>query len=203
MTKLAWAATAAFVLMLSGTAAVHAEEAAIPERVLGKKDAPVTIQEFASLTCSHCAEFTVTILPELEKRYVDTGKVRFIFRDFPLDGIALKASAVAHCMPAEQFYPFVNVLYKNLEQWAFSKNPEQVLMQYAKLGGLAEEKAKACLQDPKKLDELVAARTAAQQKYDIDATPTFIFNDGKEKLVGAQKLEEFTAVIDRLLEAKK
>ena len=76
-------------------------------------------------------------------------------------------------------------------------------MQYAKLGGLAEEKAKACLQDPKKLDDLVAARTAAQQKYDIDATPTFIFNDGKEKLVGAQKLEEFTAVIDRLLEAKK
>lgn len=203
MKKHVLAAMALVLLMLSGSLSARAETSELQERSLGKKDAPVTVMEFASLTCTHCAEFTTQVLPELDKRYIATGKVRFVFHDFPLDGIALKASALAHCMPAEQFYPFINVLYKNLEQWAFSKTPEQTITQYAKLGGLSEDKAKACLQDTKILDALVAARTEAQDKYDINSTPTFIFNDGKEKLVGARKLEEFTAVIDKLLAAKK
>ncbi|MDD5585744.1 MAG: DsbA family protein [Alphaproteobacteria bacterium] len=203
MTKLSWALMAAVVLLFSGTSGLHAGEASLPDHVLGKKDAPVTIQEFASLTCSHCAEFTVDILPQIEKRYVETGKVKFIFHDFPLDGVALKAAAVARCMPAEQYYPFINVLFKNLQQWTLSKDPEKTIVQYAKLGGLPEEKALACIKDSKMLDALVAERTEAQRKYSIDATPTFVFNDGKEKLVGARKLEEFTAVIDRLLAEKK
>src|SRR5262249_31135009 len=86
--------------------AMAADTVTVPERILGKADAPVTVEEFVSLTCSHCADFYTNILPELEKNYVETGKVKFILRDFPLDGLALKAAALARCMPEEQYYPF-------------------------------------------------------------------------------------------------
>ncbi len=201
MTKPLLAALAATFFLFANVLPTHAESAVLKERALGKKDAPVTIQEFASLTCSHCADFTTKILPELEKKYIATGKVRYVFHDFPLDGIALKASALAHCMPDEQYHAFLNVLYKNLDQWAFGKSPEQTITQYAKLGGLSEDKAKACLQDTKMLDALVTARTEAQEKYDIKSTPTFILNEGQEKIVGTRKLEDFSAAIDRLLAA--
>jgi protein-disulfide isomerase len=203
MTKLSWAFVAAVVVLFSSASGLRAEEAAPPERFLGKKDAPVTIEEFASLTCSHCAQFTVEFLPNLEKKYIETGKVKFIFRNFPLDGASLKAAALAHCMPTEQYYPFINVLFKNLQQWTTSKDLEQTLVQYAMLGGLAEDKAKECINNAKTQEDLVAARTGAQQKHDIDATPTFIFNGGKEKLVGAHKIDDFTVIIDRLLAEKK
>jgi protein-disulfide isomerase len=203
MTKLIQTTLVAAVLLLAGAPQLHAEEAVLKELFLGKPDAPVTLQEFASLTCSHCAEFTVDILPELEKKYIETGKLRYIYRDFPIDGVALKASALAHCMPAEQYYAFINVLSKNQQQWAMGKEPEKTLVQFAKLGGLAEDKAKACLKDSNMLDALVAARNEAQDKYDVNSTPTFIFNEGQDKIVGARKLEEYTVVIDRLLAAKK
>ena len=110
-------------------------------QTLGKANAPITVDEFVSLTCGHCAHFYTTILPEIEKNYIATGKVKFILHDFPMDGIALKAAALAHCMPTEQYYPFINVLYKNQLAWAGAPKPEQVLIQYAKLGGLPEAEA--------------------------------------------------------------
>ena len=194
---------AALALLLLAAAPVARAESVIPERVLGKANAPVTVDEFASLTCSHCAEFANVVLPEIEKRYVDTGKVKLVFHDFPLDGTALKAAALARCMPAAQFYPFLSVLYKNQEQWARNPSgPETVLIQYAKLGGLDGDKAKACLDDTKMQDTLVAGRTEAGQKYNIEATPTFIINNG-EKILGARSLEEFSAALDRALAAAK
>jgi protein-disulfide isomerase len=186
-----------FGSMASGSATV------LPDRILGKADAPITVEEYVSLTCSHCAEFYNKILPELEPKYVDTGKVRFILRDYPLDGTALKAAAVARCMPEEEFYPFVKTLYSNLAQWATATNPEQVLIQFAKLGGLTEDKAKACLQDKSMQDAIIAERMTASSKFNIEATPTFIINYGAEKLDGAREASEFSAVFDRLLAAKK
>jgi protein-disulfide isomerase len=156
------------------------------------------------LTCSHCAVFSSTILPELEKRYVDKGKVRFILHDFPIDGISLKAAAIARCMPADQYFPFVKTLFKSLATWAASTgNPENNLIQYAKLGGLPEEKAKACLNDTALLDAIIAERTEAGEKYKVEATPTFIINDGAEVIRGAESVETFAAAFDRLLAAKK
>lgn len=197
---------AAFAVILGLACGVaHAENSVIiPERILGKADAPVTVEEYASLTCSHCAEFTDKTLPELEKKYVATGKVRFILRDFPLDGTALKAAALARCMPAEQYYPFVKTLYKNQGSWAFGGLPEaeKILTQYAKLGGLPEAKAKACLQDTKLQDALVAARIEASQKTGVEATPTFIINNGAETVKGAKPVAEFAAAFDRLLAPK-
>lgn len=174
----------------------------VPERVLGKTDAPVTVEEFISLTCPHCADFYVNTLPQLEKQYVDTGKVKFILRDFPLDGVSLKAAALARCMPADEFYPFISVLYKNQGSWAFAADPDKVLIQYASLGGLAEDKAKECLADTKMQDALIAGRTGAQKKYDIQATPTFVIN-GTDQIKGAQPADVFAAEFDKFLGHKK
>ncbi len=175
----------------------------LPDRVLGKTDAPVTVEEYVSLTCTHCAEFYTTTLPELETKYVDTGKVRFILRDFPLDGVALKAATLARCMPEDEYYPFIKTVYKSQMSWATAPNPETILMQYAKLGGLSDDKAKACLADTKLQDAIVAERTTATQNLNIQATPTFVMNNGAEKIEGAQPAAAFAAAFDRLLAAKK
>lgn len=188
-------------LLTIGTLPAFADEAVIPERVLGKADAPITVEEYVSLTCSHCAAFYNDTLPDLEKTYVDSGKVKFILRDFPLDGLALKAAAVARCMPVDEYYPFVKVLYKNQTSWIASKEPEKTIIQYARLGGLSEEKATACMQDTKMQDAIAAGIGKAKQKVGIEATPTFIIN-GTEKLQGAQPAAKFTEAFDRLLGAK-
>jgi len=192
-----------FLLCLLTAATARAEPTALPDRILGNPDAPVTVEEYVSLTCSHCAEFYNAVLPELEKRYVETGKVRFILRDFPLDGVALKAAVLARCMPAEQYYPFIRMIYKNQAAWIVSKEPEKTLMQYAKLGGLPEDKAKACLADTGLQDAVVAERTNAAEKLNIEATPTFIINGGAETVKGAQNVDNFSATFDRLLAEKK
>jgi protein-disulfide isomerase len=192
-------AFAALVFLLGATARA---ETALSEHALGNADAPVTIVEYASLTCSHCADFFENTLPDLRKRYIDTGKVRLIFRDFPLDGVALKAAAVANCMPKDEFFPFIGVLYKGLTNWAVSSNPELYLIQYAKLGGLSEDRAKECLSDLTLMDALVKERTEATDKHDIKATPTFILNNGEEKITGARGIDDFAPVIDKLLAAK-
>jgi len=203
MTKTLLAVTVFFILLGAGSLPARASGNVLAERSKGKPDAPIVVKEYSSLTCSHCGDFFIKTLPELEKKYVETGKVRFVFLDFPLNGIDLKASAVAHCMPKDQYFPFVSTLYKNIEQWALAENPEQTLIQFAKLGGLDEEKAKACIKNTKMLDTFVAQRSEASQKYDIKATPTFVINDGKEKLEGARELKDFTAVFDKLLAEKK
>jgi protein-disulfide isomerase len=190
------------VVLLTVSAVSYAAETHIPERILGKANAPITVDEYVSLTCSHCAQFYNDTLPELEKKYVDSGKVRFILHDFPLDNVALKASAIARCMPEEEFYPFVKVLYKHLPNWATAPDPEKALLQYAKLGGLGEEKAKECLADSKLQDALIAGRMEATQKIGVEATPTFVIN-GKETLNGAQLAPAFAKIFDRLLAAKK
>jgi protein-disulfide isomerase len=181
----------------------YADDTAVPERILGKPDAPITVEEFVSLTCPHCAAFTTETLPILEKAYIDTGKVRFILRDFPLDGIGLKAAALARCMPADEFYPFINVLYKNQGTWALAPNPESIIIQYAKLGGLGEDRAKACLTDSKMQDAIVAEREAAGKKYKVDSTPTFIVNGGAATIKGAQPPDVFGGTFDKILAEKK
>jgi protein-disulfide isomerase len=187
----------------AGSASASAQTTILPDRIRGNIDAPVTVEEYISLTCPHCAEFYLTTLPELEKRYVDTGKVKFILRDFPLDGTALKAATIARCMPEEQFYPFITILYQTQTSWALLPNPESQIMQYARLGGLSEDKAKACLKDTKLQDAIVTERTDAAQKYNIESTPTFVMNNGAEKISGAVSIDAFSSLFDRLLAIKK
>jgi protein-disulfide isomerase len=174
----------------------------LPDIILGKTDAPVTVEEFVSLTCPHCADFYNNVLPELEKKYVETGKVKFILRDYPLDGTALKAAALARCMPADEFYPFIKTLYKNQATWV-GGDTDNVLIGYVRLGGLDGDKAKACLNDDKMQDAVIAERTTLGAKFNIESTPTFVLNAGADTIVGVQSVATFEAAIDRLLAAKK
>jgi len=171
--------------------------------VLGSDKAPIKVDEYMSLNCGHCADFFEKTMPELEKKYVETGKVRFVMHDFPLNRDSLKAAAIARCMPEDQYLPFIKTLFSAMNTWAFSGNPEAKLVQYAALGGLAADKAKACANDKKLQDEIIADRVAAVSKYHIEATPTFVVNDGAEIINGALSAEEFSALFDRLLAKKK
>src|SRR6478735_6633041 len=108
------------------------------ESAIGDATAPVTIIEYSSLTCPHCAAFHTQTLPELTKRYIDTGKVRLVLRDFPLDETALKASVIAHCAGPERVPEFVEVFFTRQQSWARAADPVQALTQLARLGGLGE-----------------------------------------------------------------
>lgn len=196
----------AVLLAVAPLTPVKAIAGTLTEPSLGKANAPLTIIEYASLTCSHCADFYSNVLPEIEKRYVDTGKVRFIYRDFPMDAYALRAATLAHCMPSEQFYPFIKILFSNQSAWIRAPKVEEVLIKYAEMAGLSSDKAKACIADTKMMDELVAVQTEGTAKYEINATPTFIIIDAdkhEDKIVGARSLEDFAATIDGHLAKKK
>lgn len=174
-------------------------KAMLAERALGAPDAPVVILEHSSLSCSHCAHFHTELLPKLKAEYIDTGKVRLILNDFPLNRPALEAAILARCLPADQYFPFVDLTFSTQKAW--SENPA-LLQQNARLAGLTDEKIKACLES-KPLAEGIAARMQeAQQKWKIDSTPTFVFNDGASTLMGSLPYEDFKAEVEKYLPAK-
>lgn len=146
---------------------------------LGKDDAPHTLVEYASLTCPHCAEFTTRILPQLKAKYIDPGKIKYVYRDFPLDRVALDASVLARCLPKERYFPFVETLFETQRSWATAADPRIALKRYSKLAGLSEEQATKCLDDKSLQDAVLAERLEAQNKYQVSATPTLIL-DGKK-----------------------
>jgi protein-disulfide isomerase len=151
------------------------------EPILGQTDAPLTIIEYASLTCPHCARFDARTLPRLRQDWIEPGKARLVFRDFPLDGLALRAAALTHCVPPERYLEFVDTLFKEQPSWAALG--DKAIARVASLGGLSEAQAEACLADTKRIESISAARVAAEKEWGIDATPTF-FIDGM-KIEGA------------------
>jgi protein-disulfide isomerase len=193
------------VMMISvGSAAWADGDDRMADRVLGDPKAPVKVDEYVSLGCSHCAEFYNNILPEIEKKYVDTGKVKLVLHDYPLDGASLKGAALARCMPADEYYPFIKTLYATQAAWAYAGgDPVEKIIGYAKLGGMSEDKAKACVADTKLQDEIIAERTDATDRLKVNATPTFIINDGVDTINGAEPATVFAAAFDKILAAKK
>ena len=167
------------------------------DNVLGSKDAPVTIIEYASLTCPHCAHFDLVTLPKLRTAYIDTGKAKLVFRDFPLDTWALKASMLAHCAGPDRFYGFVDVLFSNQPQWAHVDDPGAALAGIAKIGGIGKEEFDRCMSDSALEEKITKTRFDAEKALDIQSTPTFFVNG--EKLVGAQPFEAFEAAIEKAL----
>ena len=166
------------------------------DRMLGKDDAPVTIVEYASMTCPHCAHFHETVYPELKKRYIETGKVRFIFREFPLDPLAAGASMLARCADKDKFYPLIETLFQQQRQWAVEK-PIPKLLALAKQAGMSEQTFNACLSDQKMLDAMQAEQKRATDKFGVSSTPT-VFINGK-KVVGGTSIEDLAKIIDPLL----
>jgi protein-disulfide isomerase len=155
---------------------------------LGDEKAPVTIIEYASMTCPHCANFHETTYPELKKKYIDTGKVRFIFREFPLDQLAAAAFMLARCGGKERYFPMVETLFQQQRTWAVQR-PLQPLMAIGKQAGLSEAGFNECLKNQQVLDGIEDVRQRAAQKFNVQSTPTFFVN-GKQ-LRGAATLAEF------------
>jgi protein-disulfide isomerase len=168
------------------------------EQILGNPDAPVTIIEYASLTCPHCAQFHKEVLPQLKERYIAPGKVRLIYRDFPLDQTALAAAALAHCAGPERYFSMLDALFETQGNWSRADDPIAALKRLGKLGGLTDEKMDACLADQELAEGILRARLDGQNQYQIGSTPTFII-DGKA-YPGSRDVEEFSALIDPLLD---
>jgi protein-disulfide isomerase len=166
------------------------------DRVLGKPNAPITIVEYASLSCPHCAHFDQAVLPQIKKQWIDTGKAKLIMRDFPLDEPALKAAMIARCAPPDRFYPFVDALFADQPQWVLAPDYQKALVRIAELGGINGQKAEACLNDKALEDKIVKERLAASKDLGVDATPTFFVN-GK-KFTG----EPTVAAFDQLLSSQ-
>jgi len=172
---------------------------ALPDMAIGKADAPVTIVEYASMTCPHCAHFDETTFPELKKRYIDTGKVRYIFREFPLDNLAAAAFMLARCAAKDdpnKYFAMVDTLFKQQQQWAVEK-PLPPMLAIAKQAGFTEESFNACLADQKILDGIEKVRQRAIKQFKVESTPTFFVNG--TKVTGAVSIEDMAKIIDPLL----
>jgi protein-disulfide isomerase len=182
------------------TPEVDLEELAKPgpegDVAVGSEKAPVTIIEYASMTCPHCAHFSETTFPELQKRYIDTGKVRFIFREFPLDPLAAAGFMLARCAGKDKFLPIVETLFAKQRDWMV-QNPVPPLREIAKQFGFTQESFDACLANQKVLDAIQDVRDRGATKLGVNSTPTFFVN-GK-RLVGDQPIDAFAKAIDPYL----
>lgn len=167
------------------------------DRILGKPDAPVTIIEYASMTCPHCQHFHEATFPQLKEQYIDTGKVRFIFREFPLDGLAAVASMVARCAPEDQFYPLISLMFEHQNEWAFTNDPLKNLFNLVKQTGFTQETFDACWKNQKTLDGVTAVRNRGAEKFGVNGTPTFFINGVKKG--GALEFAAMQEVIDPLV----
>ena len=170
-----------------------------PDIALGNDKAPVTMVEYASMTCPHCAHFEETTFPELKKRYIDTGKVRFILRDFPLDNLAGAVFVLAHCAAKgdkDKYYSLIETLFRAQRTWAVEK-PIPPLMAIAKQAGLGEQEFNACLTNQKAWDAMESVRQRAMKVFKVESTPTFFING--TRVTGAVTIEEFAKVIDPYL----
>jgi protein-disulfide isomerase len=174
-----------------------ATAAEVAEGAIGSATAPVTVIEYSSLTCPHCAAFHEETLPGLKARFIDTGKVRLVTRDFPLDQPALQAAVLAHCAGPARYPTFVDVFFTQQENWARAPDPVAALKQLAQLGGLPATEADACLADKAMEEAVLQMRLAGQQQFDIRSTPTFIIQ-GKA-YPGNRSVDEFAAIIEPLL----
>ncbi len=172
------------------------EEGSLPEKTLGEADAPVTIVEYASMTCGHCANFHPNPLPAIKQNYIDTGKARLIMREFPFDPRAEAGFMLARCAD-DKYFAMVDVLFKQQRNWAAADNAREALLQIARLGGFSQEAFEACLTDQALLDNVRGVRMRGANDFGIDATPTFFINGSKYS--GALKVDEMSAIIDGLL----
>lgn len=170
---------------------------ALKEKKIGTEEANIEIIEFASLTCGHCAKFHNEVFPKIKKEFIDTGKVSFIYQDFPLDKFALKASVIARCSGEKKFFSFLKVLYSKQKDWTRTEDPFRSLLKIAKLGGLKNDEIKVCVGNKSIEDGILKQRLNASKKFDINATPTLYING--EKYDGDLTFEALKLKINTLL----
>jgi protein-disulfide isomerase len=180
-------------------AALQTPDEGLEERVLGSPDAKVTLIEYASMTCPHCATFHNDVLPVLKSRYVDSGQMRVVFRHFLLNILDAGASMLARCAPTERYFPMIDVLFQQQRQWAAASDPVASLRAIARQAGFSQESFDACLRDQALLDRLNAARDRGAQRFGVSSTPTLFINGQMYR--GALRVEEIEAIITPMLRA--
>lgn len=164
------------------------------DRILGAEAAPVTIIEYSSLTCPHCARFHKDTLPQLKKDWIDSGKARLVFRHFPLDGLALRAAAVSNCLQGERHFTFLEALFRSQDRWARSRDPIKALGAIAGVAGLDEATFQHCVEDEDEMNRILARARAGAEAFDVQSTPTFVVNG--RKVTGAVTIEDFEKVLN-------
>jgi protein-disulfide isomerase len=166
------------------------------ERILGNPAAPITIVEYASMTCPHCAHFAKEVLPELKRKWIDTGKVRLVLRDFPLDQLALRAAMIQRCAPPDRFYAFADMFFADQAQWVTADDANTALARLAALGGMSRNQFDACLKNGALENRILQERLVASKNLGVEATPTFFING--TKFGGAPTVAEFDKVLSGL-----
>ena len=174
------------------------EAGPLGEQALGAENAPVTIIEYASMTCPHCAKFAVDVFPKLKEQYIDTGKVRFIFREFPFDALAAGAFMLARCTDKDKYFPLIEALFQQQSKWVVQK-PMEPLLAIAKQAGFTQQTFEACLANQKVLEGIEWVRNRATEKFKVDATPTFFINGEMHR--GEMSLDEMEKAIQPYLKA--
>ena len=186
---------------MAQNAADVAKPVSLPDMALGPADAPVTITEFASMTCPHCANFTETVFPKIKSEYIDSGKIRFVFREFPLDIKAAAGSMLARCIAKDdggKYFAVIDMLFKQQNDWVL-KNTTETLTRIGKQAGLSQQQVEDCLKDQALLDKIAADQKFAAEVLKVNSTPTFFING--EMIKGEAKFEEFDKKIKSLLKS--
>jgi protein-disulfide isomerase len=186
---------------MAQSAADVAKPVSLPDMALGPNDAAVTITEYASMTCPHCAAFNEQVFPKIKKEYIDTGKVRYIFREFPLDIKAAAGSMLSRCIAngdAQKYFAVTDMLFRQQNDWVL-KNTTETLTRIGKQAGLTQQQVEACLKDQALLDKIAADQKYASDVLKVDSTPTFFING--EKIKGEASFEEFAKKINPLLKS--
>ena len=185
-----------FILPISAATVLDIKE---DDLVIGDKNAPITIIEYASLSCSHCANFHNNTLPDIKKEYVDTGKVRFVFRNFPYDPPSLIGSVILKCVPKDVRYDYMNVLFLLRKNWVISDNAKstQELYKIMQSGGMSKEDFDNCLKRDDLANQIIKGRIDVQNEFNIQSTPSFLINGNLEQ--GNKSVKEFRQIIDKIL----
>lgn len=174
-------------------------KAALEDRSIGSENAKVVVEDFSSLTCPHCAFFHNEIFPKIKENYIDTGKVRWVFRGFPLNEPALKAEMIARCAPKDQYEKLIGMMFRDQAKWAFIENPMPTLSIMVRVAGITDELFVACINNLELETGLVEKTDKASTKYNINSTPTFVMNDGEKVFSGAGSYTGFAYDLDQLL----
>ena len=173
-------------------AAAQGLDPALGEMALGAEDAPITMIEYASMTSPHCAAFHAETYRALKAKYIDTGKVRFVFREFPLDRVAFAASKLARCAGEDGFFPMLEVLFQQQRNWARSKDPGGALARIGRLAGIDQAGFEACLRDEAVAKVILRNRQTGDDKHKVASTPSFVVNG--EMVAGGRRLETFDTI---------
>ena len=193
-----------FLLIFFGTSFALSKELSVlnlteNDFIIGNDNAPITIIEYASMSCSHCANFHNNTLPDLKKEYIDTGKVKFVFRDFPYNYPALLGSMVMRCIPSEVRYDYMNALYKLQNKWVVRENAitHQELYKIMQSGGMNKENYDACLNNVDLENQILEEVIAAQSEFNIRSVPSFLING--DLLEGDKSIKVFRQILDKIL----